>query len=123
MTSKEFDIAIGRFGVDIAAFEQIGLMALEKATRLARDQVGMVIIDEIARMELTSPGFAQATEAMFAGPLAVVVTLHVHEHPVTDALKRRHDIEVVNVTETNRDSLPARLFHQLTGSATQGGSG
>lgn len=125
LAHQDFDtgIRVGRFGVDIAAFEQIGLVALEKATRLARDHASVVIIDEIARMELASPGFAQAIAAVFAGPLVVVATVHVHEHPVTDALKRRYDIEVVTVTEANRDSLPARLFHQLTGSATQGGSG
>lgn len=116
-------IQVGRFSVDIAAFEQVGLVALEKEKLLARNQVGVVIIDEIARMELASPGFAQTVEAMFASPLTVVATVHVHEHPVTDALKRRHDIEVVTVTQANRDGLPARLFHQLTGSATQGDSG
>jgi nucleoside-triphosphatase len=79
-----------------------------------------VIIDEIARMELASPGFVQAIEAMFAGPLTVVATVHVHEHPVTNALKRRPEIELITVTETNRDDLPAQLFHQLTGSTTQG---
>lgn len=82
----------------------------------------VVIIDEIARMELASPGFAQTIEAMFAGPLTVVATVHAHEHPVTDTLKRRHDIELITVAEANRDGLPAQLFHQLTGSATQGGS-
>jgi nucleoside-triphosphatase len=41
-------IRVGRFGVDLAAFEQVGLAALEKATRLAQDQGGVAIIDEIA---------------------------------------------------------------------------
>ena len=58
-----------------------------------------------------------------AGPLTVAVTVHVHEHPVTDALKRHHEIELITIAETNRSDLPAQLFHQLTGSATQGGSG
>jgi nucleoside-triphosphatase THEP1 len=91
--------------------------------RLARDQVSIVIIGEIARMELTFPGFVQAIEAMFAGPLTVVATVHVHEHPVTDALKRRHKIELATVVVANPDGLPAQLFYQLTGAATQGGSG
>jgi nucleoside-triphosphatase len=116
-------IRVGRYGVDIAAFERVGLVALEKATRLARDHVSIVIIDEIGRMELASPGFVQAIKAVFAGPLTVVATVHVHEHPVTDALKRHREIELITVAETNRDGLPAQLFHQLTGLATQGASG
>jgi nucleoside-triphosphatase THEP1 len=41
LAHQDFDtgIRVGRFGVDIAAFEHVGLVALEKATRLARDQV------------------------------------------------------------------------------------
>jgi nucleoside-triphosphatase len=116
------DIRVGRFGVDVAAFEKVGLVALEKATRLAQDQAGVAIIDEIAHMELASFRFAQAIEAIFARPSAVVATVHVHGHPVTDALKRRNGIELITVVETNRDELPTQLFHQLTGSAPAGGS-
>jgi nucleoside-triphosphatase THEP1 len=113
---------VGRFGVDIAAFEQVGLVALERATRLARDQHGVAIIDEIACMELASPGFAQTIEATFAHPAPVVATVHVRGHPVTDALKSRDEIELITVVETNRDDLPAQLFQHLTGSAPQDGS-
>lgn len=115
-------IRVGRFGVDIAAFEQVGLVALEKAAQLARDQGGVAIIDEIACMELASPAFVQFIEAIFARPAAVVATVHVSGHPVTDALKRRNGIQLVTVAEVNRDGLPVQLFHQLTGSAPHGGS-
>lgn len=122
LAHQDFDtgLRVGRFGVDTVAFEHVGLVALEEATRIARDQAGIVVIDEIARMELTSPRFAHAIEAMFAGSLSVVATVHVHEHPVTDVLKRRPGIELITVTEANRDALPAQLSHQLTGSAPQG---
>jgi nucleoside-triphosphatase len=114
-------IRVGRFGVDLAAFEQVGLAALEKATRLAQDQGGVAIIDEIACMELASPGFVQSIEAIFACPAAVVATVHTSGHPVTDALKRRNEIELITVAKANRDSLPVQLFHRLTGSAAHGG--
>jgi nucleoside-triphosphatase len=54
LAHQNFDtgIQVGRFGVDIVAFERVGLVALEKATWLARDHAGIVVIDEIARMEL-----------------------------------------------------------------------
>ncbi|MGH3825874.1 MAG: nucleoside-triphosphatase [Pseudonocardiaceae bacterium] len=108
LAHQDFDtgIRVGRFGVDIAEFEQVGLVALEREKLLLRNRVGVVIIDEIASMELASPGFGQTIEEIFAGPLTVVATVHVHEYPVTDALKRRHDIELITVTETNRDGLP-----------------
>jgi nucleoside-triphosphatase len=111
-------IRVGRFGVDIVAFEKVGLVALERAARLVRDKEGVAIIDEIAHMELASARFAQSIEAIFAHPAAVVATVHVKTHPVTDALKRRKEIELITVAEVNRDDLPRRLFRRLTGVAT-----
>jgi hypothetical protein len=43
----------------------------------------------------------------------VVATVHVHQHPVTDALLRRADVEVFQVTEDNRDEMPTRLLARL----------
>jgi nucleoside-triphosphatase len=57
-----------------------------------------VVIDEIARMELASPRFVHIIETIFANSLAAVATVHVHEHPVTDALKRRPEIKLITVT-------------------------
>jgi nucleoside-triphosphatase THEP1 len=56
-------IRVGRFGVDVTAFDRAGLVALGKVTRNARDHVAVVVIDEIGCTELASPGFAQAIEA------------------------------------------------------------
>jgi nucleoside-triphosphatase len=38
-----------------------------------------------------------------------VATVHVFGHPFTDALKRRSDVEVRQVTRDNRNALPAQL--------------
>jgi nucleoside-triphosphatase len=102
-------VRVGRFGVDVPAFERVALPAL----RRAQETGGVVIIDEIGRMELASAPFVEAVDAVLAGSLPVVATVHVYEHPVTDALKRRSDGQHVTVTEANRDELPAQLFRQL----------
>ena len=102
-------VQVGRFGVDVPAFERVALPAL----RHAQQTGGMVIIDELGRMELASAPFVEAVDALLAGSLSVVATVHVYEHPVTDALKRRADVQRVAVTEANRDELPAQLFRQL----------
>jgi len=70
---------------------------------------GLVVIDEIARMELASDEFVRALETVLARRGPIVATVHVHEHPVTDALLRRPDVEVIQVTEENRDELPTLL--------------
>ncbi len=110
-------VQVGRFGVDVPAFERVALPAL----RRAQETGGAVIIDELGRMELASAPFVEAVDTLLAGSLPVVATMHVYEHPVTDALKRRADVQRVVVTETNRDELPTQLFRQLTGSAGRAG--
>ena len=104
---------VGRFGVNVPAFERVALPALRRAQEIS----GAVIIDELGRMELASAPFVKVVDALLAGSLPVVATVHVYEHPVTDALKRRADVQRVVVTEANRDELPAQLFRQLMGSA------
>lgn len=104
------DVQVGRFYVDVAAFEGVGLPALDSAV----EHGGIVVIDEIARMELASPAFVAAVHTVFDSTVPVVATVHVAEHPVTDKLKARTDVERLEVTEANRDDLPAWLYEQLT---------
>lgn len=104
------DVQVGRFFVDVAAFESVGLPALHRAA----EHGGIVVIDEIARMELASPAFVAGVQTVLDESVSVVATVHVNEHPVTDTLKARTDIDLVEVTERNRDDLPARLYEQFT---------
>lgn len=101
-------VRVGRFGVDVPAFERVGLPALRQAI----GQGGIVVIDEIARMELASEAFLNLTVQVLDGPAPVVASVHLHVHPFTDALKQRADVELLTVTgETatpcRNDSWPA----------------
>jgi hypothetical protein len=42
-----------------------------------------------------------------------VATVHVFRHPLTDALKRRPDVERIRVTAASRDDLPGQLADRL----------
>ncbi|MGH3923118.1 MAG: NTPase [Pseudonocardiaceae bacterium] len=109
------DVRVGRFGVDVPAFERVALPAL----RRAQQDGGLVIIDELGRMELASAPFVETVNTLLTGSLPVVATVHVYEHPATDALKQRADVQRVTVTKANRDELPAQLLRQLIRSAGQ----
>ena len=99
---------VGRYGVDLAAFERLAIPALEKA---GDDDVA--IIDELGKMELASEPFQQAVSALLDRPVAVVATVQSGSHPLTDALKRRRDVETLRVTNRTRDELPDLLFERL----------
>src|SRR5512142_2420939 len=103
-------VRVGRYGVDVAAFERVALPAL----RWALDAREIVVVDEIARMELASEPFRTLITEAFDGPAPVVATVHVHPHPFTDALKQRGDVEIFELTKDNRDELPGLLLARLT---------
>jgi nucleoside-triphosphatase len=102
---------VGRYGVDLEAFEKIALPA---TTGHGRARV--VVIDELGKMELHSEAFRDAIGNLFDKDVSVIATVHLHRHPFTDALKRRPDVEVVRVTESNRNRLPEDLLDRLLAS-------
>jgi nucleoside-triphosphatase len=99
---------VGRYGVDLAAFERVAVPALEQASE---DEVA--IIDELGKMELASDAFREALAELFDRPVPIVATVQSASHPFTDALKRRRDVETMRVTTANRDELPELLAARL----------
>jgi nucleoside-triphosphatase len=98
---------VGRYGVDLEAFERVALPSLRVP------QEGVVLIDELGKMELFSERFRDAVERLLEEPVALAATVHAARHPFTDALKRRPDVELVRLTAANRDALPAELAERL----------
>jgi nucleoside-triphosphatase len=101
---------VGRYGVDLAAFERVALPALRTPAI-----GGVVVVDELGKMELASAAFREAVAELFGRDVAVVATVHQARDRFTDALRRRPDIRVVRVTEETRDALPERLMERLVG--------
>ncbi len=99
---------VGKYGVDVEAFERLALPALEHVP-----EGGIVVIDEIGKMELASEAFRERALELFDAPQPLVATIQLARNPFTARLKRRRDTEVVRVTERNRDDLPARLRTML----------
>jgi nucleoside-triphosphatase len=99
---------VGRYGVDLPTFERIALPAL-----VAPEPDGVVVVDELGRMELASAAFRDAVSALLDQDVPLVATVQLHHHPFTDALKGRRDVRVLRVDERSRDALPERLAAEL----------
>ena len=98
---------VGRYGVDLEAFERVALPAL----RAPPD--GVVLIDELGKMELASAPFRETVERLLETPVPLAATVQLGRHPLTDHLKRRPDVELIRLTATNRDALPRELASRL----------
>ena len=101
---------VGNYGVDLAALERVALPALGDS-----GPGGVVVVDELGKMELASAAFRAAVVDLLGRDVAVRATVHQARDRFTDALKRRPDIRVVRVTQATRDALPEQLVDRLVG--------
>jgi nucleoside-triphosphatase len=108
---------VGRYGVDLQAFERVALVGVD------RPREECVLIDELGKMELASQRFREAVIARFDQPVPIVASVQMSRHPITDALKRRPDVETLRLTASNRDRLPGELAERLGVTARQGRGG
>jgi nucleoside-triphosphatase len=89
---------VGSYGVDVDAFEEVALLELQNGLELG----STLVIDEIGKMELLSEAFGALLPEIFRAE-RVVATVHAHRHPVTDALKHRTDVHLVDVEWGRRE--------------------
>jgi len=93
---------VGKYGVDIASLEKIGVAALYQASATGK----LVILDEIGKMELLSPAFRNRGNP-------VLGTIMLNSHPFANAIKTAPNLKLVNVTIQNRDALFTNLKEWL----------
>lgn len=101
---------VGRYGVDLDAFERVALPAMRGP--------GVLVIDELGKMELASARFRDAVDGALADPTSLLATVHAFQHPYTDALLARADVDVLRISRANRDRLVAEVAAKLAGQAT-----
>ena len=72
---------VGRYGVDLEAFERVALPSLRAE--------GVVLIDELGKMELFSERFREAVLRLFDSDVTLAATVHTARHPSPSAKARR----------------------------------
>ena len=101
---------VGRYTVNMESLEQIGIAAILDAIRTKE----LVVIDEIAPMELLCPAFAPAIEAALASDKALLISTHANsDHPLAHRVRR--ELTLFRVKLSNRDRLAAEVAEALQG--------
>jgi len=97
---------VGKYGVDVVAFESIALPALEHAERIS----DLVAIDEIGRMELLSEQFKKRVDELLMREKPVLAVLH------RNYVKSYGSEGILyEVTQENRDSLVDMVTSHIVG--------
>jgi nucleoside-triphosphatase len=99
---------VGRYGVDLASFEELGVATLERALAAGAH---ILVVDEIGKMELCSERFKAFLDRLIggSGDRALLGTVLAGRHPEVERLRELKGLRVVEVTPANRDELPREL--------------
>ena len=99
---------VSRYGVNIFDLERVGCRALEEAM----EKAVLVVMDEIGSMELYSNRFCRMVLRILSSPVPVLGTLQARRNEFLDEIRKRSDVEIIRVTEQNRDD-QARFVRRL----------
>lgn len=81
---------VGRYGINLEAFEDLAL------PELARRDADLIVRDEIGKVECASGRFRRALEDALDAPVNVLATLGIGRLPFFQAVRDRHDVELIH---------------------------
>lgn len=117
MTGARCEMARGRpsgLEVDGAVFETVGARAIRRAVERAE----LVLLDELGWMEAEAPEFQRQVFAALGSPKRVLGAIRADRNPFLDAVRKHPRVEVLEVTEGNRDALVDTVVGKLTGAGS-----
>ncbi|MEE9202746.1 MAG: nucleoside-triphosphatase, partial [Dehalococcoidia bacterium] len=85
---------VSKYGVDLAALEEVGVEALDRAVAGGE----LVVIDEIGKMELFSPAFRESVRGTVEGGHRVLGTVMQASHPFADAIKAHPRVRLLTLS-------------------------
>ncbi|RLF10003.1 MAG: hypothetical protein DRJ62_05780 [Thermoprotei archaeon] len=101
---------VGKYLVHVDNLNSLAVSSIEHAI----DECHVVVIDELGPMEFKSQMFVEAAVKALSSQKPLLATLHYKlKHPLLDEIRRRRDVEILEVTEANRDRLPSLIVAKL----------
>jgi nucleoside-triphosphatase len=98
---------VGKYGVDVEA--------IDRAAALLRPdpEADVYLVDEIGKMECLSEPFVAAMRTLISSGILTVATVGARGGGFIAEVKRRPDCELWQLTQADRDHLPARILAWL----------
>lgn len=96
---------VGNYGVDVAAFERVVLPFLDPG----QEEVELFVVDEIGKMECFSALFRRRVWQLLDDPRPLLGSVALRGPAFIEEVRRRPDVELVEVTPANRAVLPEEV--------------
>jgi len=99
---------VSKYCVDIKGFESFldSIAFLDPATRL-------IIIDEIGKMECFSDKFRNLIKEILDSDKLVIATIALKGTGIISDIKKRDDIKLFEITQSNRNSLLSEILKEI----------
>lgn len=102
-------VRVGKYGVEVTTITTVLVPALERALKRA----DLIVVDEIAKMELSHPTFAEIVWQCLDASKPVLGVIQKSPLPFLQRVRTRGDVWLWEVTLENRDQLPAQIVQVL----------
>lgn len=100
---------VGKYFVNVNEFETLIIPELEKGLGEAE----LFLIDEIGKMELFSSYFREIIIKCLDSPIPCIATIMKTSEPFVDAIKRREDCRLFELTNFNRKKIKEMIEQKI----------
>ena len=104
------DHRLGRFGLDLAGFEDLVLHLIDPA----KVSSPILVMDSIGPMECLSVRFTAAVDFALGSSKVVLATINPQDTGYPAELRNRKGVEVLELTPENREELFPRILKRLS---------
>jgi nucleoside-triphosphatase THEP1 len=106
--------------VDVAALDEVGVAAVERAMSGGRP-ARLLVIDEIGKMEACSARFRAAVDRALDTPnLVIVGTILKASHPWIDRVRAHPGVTLIRLTAASREAVLADLTRRILAALSVG---
>jgi nucleoside-triphosphatase len=100
---------VGRYGVDLAVMESVGVDVIRSGIAAG----GLIVIDEIGPMELLSAGFREVVVEVLDRDLPMIGTIMRRSTSFSDIIKARSEVRVIEMSRQTRESVVEEMIASL----------
>lgn len=99
---------VSRYRVDVSSFEDF-----LDAIPFLSDGTGLIIIDEIGKMECFSDKFRKLIKEMLDSRKPVIATIALKGEGLISEIKKRNDVRLIEISQSNRDVLLSEILKDI----------
>ena len=100
---------VGRYRVDLRSFEEFldGISFFDRSA-------GLIVIDEIGKMECLSDRFKKLLREVLASGKGVIATIALKGSGLIAEVKQRQDVKLFEIKQSNRDVLFSEILKEIS---------